>query len=110
MKWFILKLFAIFFTIINFVFSQKCSIGLDCQATFCCKNSKCVESEICKRDMNIVYIVVGCTAIFLLILTIIYYIYSRNETIESMKKYNEANQKTKSIKIDPSNDNKDNIK
>lgn len=98
MKWFFVNLIALFSLIVDFVRTQgSCSLGLECPQTFCCKNSKCVESSICKNDMNVVYIVVGCTAIFLLILTVIYYLKSRKETIESMKKYNEANNSRKPL-------------
>ncbi len=98
MKWQIVNLISLFSVFLNIVKSQgKCSLGLDCPKTFCCKNSLCVESSICKKDTNIVYIVVGCTAIFLLILTVMYYLNSRRETITSMKKYNEENNNQKSL-------------
>lgn len=94
----IVNLIALLSLIITFVKTQgTCSLGLECNKTFCCKNSICVDSSVCKNDMNVVYIVVGCTAIFLLILTVIYYLISRKETIESMKKYNEANNNRKPL-------------
>ncbi len=100
MKSFILELLGILFVLFNMVVAQNsCSVSLNCQNTFCCKNSICVESSICYNDTKIVYIIVGCMGIFLLILTIVYYIFSSLETNESMKKYSEANKKNNNIEI-----------
>lgn len=89
MKIFLMKIIYFLGYILNYINSQSlCSIGLECPTSFCCKNSKCVETTECKKDTNLVYIVVGCTAVFLLIITIIYYLISRKETIEAMNHYN----------------------
>ena len=77
--------------LINYILAlnENCASSLLCDSA-CCRDSKCVSNDVCKSEMNNIYIAVGCVGIFFLIVNIIYFMCSIRETRENVKKIKDS--------------------
>jgi hypothetical protein len=70
--------------------NESCESNLECVRSACCKENKCVINDLCKTDVQKIYIAVGLVGVFFFFYSLIYFICSIRASRQNVKKIKES--------------------